>query len=247
MPLLAPSIPPGFEPPTGLIAPEVFEQMQLYMNCIDPEERRIREFRMKKALDDLSKDSIAQRAGLRMEDAPTISRSLNKDKGLVFDFSKVPGEFIHDAAESSSHTEGQRKRPNTGSALMIVAQQNQGPVSETRGDGERVQTSDQHHGTQQDEGDTFGLTSAPVFGGFEIGSGGAGTEAKSGGSKSSARKASSWTRRGKRNTQASNKQILENEVDSALKRKADGEVEVSSKMSKSTGGLMVHQKPSNPQ
>lgn len=36
-PLLAPSIPPGFEPPTGLIAPEVFEQMQLYMNCIDPE------------------------------------------------------------------------------------------------------------------------------------------------------------------------------------------------------------------
>lgn len=81
---------------------------------------------MKKALDDLSKDSIAQRAGLRMEDAPTISRSLNKDKGLVFDFSKVPGEFIHDVAESSSHTEGQRKRPNTGSALMIVVQQNQG-------------------------------------------------------------------------------------------------------------------------
>ncbi|KAG2252043.1 hypothetical protein Bca52824_082179 [Brassica carinata] len=33
-----------------LIAPEVFEQMQLYMNCIDPEERRIREFRMKKAM-----------------------------------------------------------------------------------------------------------------------------------------------------------------------------------------------------
>lgn len=63
MPLFAPSIPPGFEPPAGLIAPEVFEQMQLYMNCIDPEERRIREFRMKKALDDLSKDSIAQRAG----------------------------------------------------------------------------------------------------------------------------------------------------------------------------------------
>ncbi|XP_013668534.1 uncharacterized protein At4g02000-like [Brassica napus] len=66
MPLFVPSIPPGFAPPAGLIAPEVFEQIQLYMNCIDPEERRIREFRMKKALDDLSKDSIAQRAGLRI-------------------------------------------------------------------------------------------------------------------------------------------------------------------------------------
>ncbi|KAH0900977.1 hypothetical protein HID58_040480 [Brassica napus] len=43
MPLFVPSIPPGFAPPAGLIAPEVFEQIQLYMNCIDPEERRIRE------------------------------------------------------------------------------------------------------------------------------------------------------------------------------------------------------------
>lgn len=68
MPLLAPTVPPRFSPPTGLIAPDVFEQMQLYMNCIDHEERRIREFKMRKALDDLSKDSIAQRAGLRMDD-----------------------------------------------------------------------------------------------------------------------------------------------------------------------------------
>ncbi|XP_056847378.1 uncharacterized protein LOC108838773 [Raphanus sativus] len=172
MPLLAPSIPPGFEPPTGLIAPEVFEQMQLYMNCTDPEERRIREFRMKKALDELSRDSIAQRAGLRMEDAPTISKSMNKDKGLVFDFSKVQDQPIHDVAESSSHTEGHRKRLNTGNALTVVSKQRHEVHTEPRFVGDRVQISDQPHGTQQDEGETFGLTSVPAFGGFEIGSGG---------------------------------------------------------------------------
>ncbi|KAJ4887523.1 Uncharacterized protein Rs2_27271 [Raphanus sativus] len=173
MPLLAPSVPPGFEPPTGLIAPEVFEQMQLYMNCIDPEERRIREFRMKKALDELSKDPLSQRAGLRMEDAPVISKAVNKDKGLVFDFSGVAEDDLDTTSESSSHNGGQRK----------------------------------------------------LFGGFEMGSGGADTSLKNGGSKSYARKASSWTRRGKRTTQVDNKPALENEVDGVLKRKADGEAE----------------------
>ncbi|KAJ4885151.1 Zinc knuckle CX2CX4HX4C protein [Raphanus sativus] len=227
MPLLAPSIPPGFEPPTGLIAPEVFEQMQLYMNCTDPEERRIREFRMKKALDELSRDSIAQRAGLRMEDAPTISKSMNKDKGLVFDFSKVQDQPIHDVAESSSHTEGHRKRLNTGNALTVVSKQRHEVHTEPRFVGDRVQISDQPHGTQQDEGETFGLTSVPAFGGFEIGSGGVDAAVKSTGSKGSVRKTSSWTRRGKRTTQANNKQTLEKEAESILKRKADGEAELS--------------------
>ncbi|XP_018461910.1 uncharacterized protein LOC108832958 [Raphanus sativus] len=247
MPLLAPSVPPGFEPPTGLIAPEVFEQMQLYMNCIDPEERRIREFRMKKALDELSKDPLSQRAGLRMEDAPVISKAVNKDKGLVFDFSGVAEDDLDTTSESSSHNGGQRKRINTGNTLALVSdhQQRSMPAMKLNGDSEK--RSDHQHDTQQDEGDTFGLTKTTVFGGFEMGSGGADTSLKNGGSKSYARKASSWTRRGKRTTQVDNKPALENEVDGVLKRKADGEAEVTSKLSKSTGGLMVHQKPSNPQ
>lgn len=126
MSLFAPSIPPGFEPPAGLIAPEVFEQMQLYMNCIDPEERRIREFRMKKALDDLSQDSIAQRAGLRIEEAPVLSCRLNKDKGLVFDFNRANVNVAPKTGESSSHTEVQR------STLSIEMEQGQRSVSETR-------------------------------------------------------------------------------------------------------------------
>lgn len=42
MPMLAPAVPPGFTPRPNLVAAEVFEQWQLYMNCTDPEERRIR-------------------------------------------------------------------------------------------------------------------------------------------------------------------------------------------------------------
>ncbi|WZY99006.1 hypothetical protein YC2023_071335 [Brassica napus] len=60
--------------------------MQLYMNCVDSEERRIREFRMKKVLSDLSKDSIAQRSCLRLESQPVISTALNTNVGRVFDF-----------------------------------------------------------------------------------------------------------------------------------------------------------------
>ncbi|XP_013668869.1 uncharacterized protein LOC106373202 [Brassica napus] len=54
----APAIPPGFEPSSSVVAPEVFEQMQIYMNCADPEERRIRESGMRMTLQEFSKDPI---------------------------------------------------------------------------------------------------------------------------------------------------------------------------------------------
>lgn len=50
MPLLAPSIPPGFEPHSSVFSPEVFEHMRIYMNCTDPIERDIREAKLKKTL-----------------------------------------------------------------------------------------------------------------------------------------------------------------------------------------------------
>ncbi|KAJ4911851.1 Uncharacterized protein Rs2_06472 [Raphanus sativus] len=85
MPLLAPTAPPGF-PPKSLVAPDVFEEMQLYMNCSDPEERRIREFKMVKALRDLSSNPGAQSSYLRLEDHPKISGVQNKNLGRVFDY-----------------------------------------------------------------------------------------------------------------------------------------------------------------
>ncbi|KAH0926350.1 hypothetical protein HID58_018606, partial [Brassica napus] len=103
MPLMAPTIPPGFEPPPSIVAPEVFEQMRLYMECVDPEERRIREAKMRKTLQELSTDPIAQRSCLRLERAPVISADINRDRGRVFDFSRVGTDAIINVAESSSY------------------------------------------------------------------------------------------------------------------------------------------------
>ncbi|KAG5397660.1 hypothetical protein IGI04_019474, partial [Brassica rapa subsp. trilocularis] len=103
MPLMAPTIPPGFEPPPSIVAPEVFEQMRLYMECVDPEERRIREAKMRKTLQELSTDPIAQRSCLRLERAPVISADINRDRGRVFDFSRVGTDAILNVAESSSY------------------------------------------------------------------------------------------------------------------------------------------------
>ncbi|XP_013617300.1 PREDICTED: uncharacterized protein LOC106323776 [Brassica oleracea var. oleracea] len=103
MPFLAPVIPPGFEPSPSVVAPEVFEQMRIYMNCADPEERRIRESRMRMTLQDLSNDPIGQRSSLRLERAHVLSKEVNTDRGRVFDFSRVQSEVAPDISESSSH------------------------------------------------------------------------------------------------------------------------------------------------
>lgn len=80
IPLLAPSVPPGFSP-SSFVVPEVLEEMQLYMNCIDPEERRIREIRMKEVLRELSNNPGAQSSYVQLEVQPRISGVQNKDLG----------------------------------------------------------------------------------------------------------------------------------------------------------------------
>ncbi|KAF2545099.1 hypothetical protein F2Q70_00022427 [Brassica cretica] len=110
MPLLAPSIPPGFEPHASLVAPEVFEQMRLSMNCSDPEERIIREAKMKKTLNELSQDPIAQRSCLRLESAPKVAPLTIEGRGKIFDFSRVQSDQLLDGAESSSKGTDLHKR-----------------------------------------------------------------------------------------------------------------------------------------
>ncbi|KAF3610187.1 hypothetical protein DY000_02045760 [Brassica cretica] len=111
------AIPPGFEPPATVVAPEVFEKMRIYMNCTDPDERNIREARMKKTLDDLSNDPIAQRSCLHLERAPTLSVEMNRSRGRIFDFSRVQEKSLADEAESSSHGLAS-ERNNVGEACM---------------------------------------------------------------------------------------------------------------------------------
>lgn len=84
MPLMAPTIPPGFKPSPNIVAPEVFEQMRIYMDCVDPEERRLREVKMRKTLQELSSDPIAQRSCLQLERAPLVLSAINTEKEEKF-------------------------------------------------------------------------------------------------------------------------------------------------------------------
>ncbi|XP_048611995.1 uncharacterized protein At4g02000-like [Brassica napus] len=96
-----PSVPPGFEPHRSIVAPEVFEEMRTYMNCVDPEERRIREIKMQKTLDELSRNPVAQRSCLRLEKAPVLSIERTREVGHVFDFRTAMDVGIPDIVESS--------------------------------------------------------------------------------------------------------------------------------------------------
>lgn len=44
---------------------------------------------MRKTLDELSKDTLAQRVCLRLEASPSLTVNMNKDKGKVFDYKSV--------------------------------------------------------------------------------------------------------------------------------------------------------------
>ncbi|KAF8116030.1 hypothetical protein N665_0023s0009 [Sinapis alba] len=84
--ILKPSVPPGFEPTPNVVAPKVWEQMKLYMNYTNPEERKIREFRMKEALKDLSRNIVVQSSYLKLQDSPVISKHRDSEVGRVFRF-----------------------------------------------------------------------------------------------------------------------------------------------------------------
>lgn len=111
MPLLAPTIPPGFEPLPNVVVPKVFNKMRIYVNCMDPEERRIREHRMTQTLNDLSKDPVVQRSYLRLENPPIISKDLEKNKGKVYDFSKTQPDQSYGIKEAET-VEVQLKKQN---------------------------------------------------------------------------------------------------------------------------------------
>lgn len=251
LPLLAPSVPPGFEPSPSVVVPEVFEQMKLYMDCVDPEERKIREAKMRKTLQELSKDPIAQRSCLRLESAPVLSPETNKGRGRVFDFSRVNDPMFPDGSESSSRSPlRQRKKlvfDNEGGEKTAETEENVSRYPLLRGSiGER-------HGTQprgREDGlnsDQEGDNRLDNVGGFVIGSGVGTSGTRSGRSKNSHSGRSSWVRRNqiqRRNSLADSDHSKQNKEEMAFKRKAQEDGEVSSKGPKQVKGSMVSLKPS---
>ncbi|XP_056860161.1 uncharacterized protein LOC108834858 [Raphanus sativus] len=78
------------------INPEVLQNMREYLLASEGSEKRVREERVKKSVLDLANDPIGQRNFLRLEAPPTVICEVDKDKGLVFDYSlkKVENQLI---------------------------------------------------------------------------------------------------------------------------------------------------------
>ena len=254
MPLLsAPTVPPGFAP-RSVVAPEVFEEMQMYMNCTDPEERRLREYKMKKALQDLSSNPGAQSSYLRLEDQPIISGVQNKNVGRVFDFRTAEAEAVghqnigegSNISPLSTHEREININPRA-DGVRTETHLNENPFMMTMrqpATGEKLQKDIEGAGE---------FVPSKSGAAFSIGHENHSASGTSGGSKASKRRGTSWKRfkqtpsGARKETQSGLQKNLQDAEETNVKRKAREEMEVSSKMSKQAEGLMVHQKPSNPQ
>lgn len=214
MPLLAPSVPPGFEPIPNMVPPEVFDQMRLYMNCTNPEERRIREFKMKQTLDDLSKDLVTQRSCLRLEALPKITMSLNKDKGKVFDFSRVEVDQNIDVLNAVVTAAGNTFNNTPVMITCVSFDRNNGPNAElVTGDKKCILNEafvlsyqkNKGNDNQEEVGSHVPITETPVF---HMGLVEASSSGTSGRSRRSNQSSSSWSRKKRTNGTSNQTEIV---------------------------------------
>lgn len=255
MPLMAPTIPPGFEPPSSIVVPEVFEQMRLYMDCNDPDERRIREFKMRKTLQELSNDPIAQRSCLRLEGAPLVSTELNQDWGRVFDFSRVNGSAAPVMRESLPidsrglpvRLEDTKRRREVVNESIRSPEETYNKEHQFRGSEHQCfqPRGDDGYAADREEGLRLGTEQ---IGGFVMGADSSNGVERSTRSRNSHSNRSSWVRRKQSKHRGEGTGSAQQDRDEgSTKRKAQEEGEVSSKMAKQVKGSMVSQKPSNAQ
>ncbi|KAJ4881733.1 Endonuclease/exonuclease/phosphatase protein [Raphanus sativus] len=237
MPLLAPFFPPGFEPHSSVIVPEVFEQMRLYMNCSDPDERSIREAKMKKTLNELSQDPVAQRSCLRLEAAPKIVTVPSPVKGRVFDFSKVQEKQSTDVAESSSRSSANQSSRSERDRAITPSQRILFGETDITADKDMRNASDKHpqqNITVPTANNLVGVREGTQVeaGVFVIGSGD-NIGDRSNKSRNSYRSRSTWSRKNQNNRNKSasrHESDIHEREDGTGKRKADEDGEVSSKI-----------------
>ncbi|XP_024013800.1 uncharacterized protein LOC112087887 [Eutrema salsugineum] len=83
------------------IAAEVLEGMRQYLMVVNPDERKIREERIKSSLKEVEKDPIAKKTVLRLEPPPLVSYDINKGKGIVYDYEMAETNSRKDVTASS--------------------------------------------------------------------------------------------------------------------------------------------------
>ncbi|XP_024009178.1 uncharacterized protein LOC112084174 [Eutrema salsugineum] len=274
MPYLIPSAPPGFAPRPNVVAPEVFDQMRIYMNSGDPNDRYIREMRMKQTLDDLSKDPVAQRSYLRLEAPPKvvgISES-NAETIMSHDTNKMgPMRFQGTSlAESGGQPNSQRAHdtvnPNPVNTMVPGDQVTKGRTCVEEMVNTGIKQKDPPGNDKMDGVNMEGIVNFvphcdntgpdPVPNCelvFKIGTSTESSTGTNSRNKGSKQRNATWARKPRgskaQNGSSQNETEVETEhgVEHTSKRKATAREGVSTKMSKQAEGLMVHQKPSNPQ
>lgn len=225
------------------------------MNCADSKERRIREARMRKTLQELSSDPIGQRSCLRLEAALFQAKEMDNVKGRVFDFSRVQSEVAPDMLESSSQGNTRQKGVTEKEKASGVSEKVFSSLLGEDDNEENLvpplnrQRLRRNEGYTADQEDGFRPVGTDI-GGFAMGSGFNISTERPTKSRTSQNSRSSWVRRNqtKRRIVGSTSENGQSERGEAtMKRKASEEGEVSSKVSKQVKGLMVSQKASDPQ
>ncbi|KAF2558339.1 hypothetical protein F2Q68_00014397 [Brassica cretica] len=79
----------GIDRATGRrkINPKVLQNMREYILAADEGEKRVREERVRQSILDFKKDPRGQKEFLRLEPAPVFISDVNREKGLIFDYS----------------------------------------------------------------------------------------------------------------------------------------------------------------
>lgn len=123
----------GLDMTTGRrkINTEVLQNMREYILAAEGREKRVREERVKKSVLDLENDPIGQRDFLRLEAAPLVIREVDKDKGLVFDYSMKNLEnqdLGNKAREKLKRTMADEPRATVSLPLVGVATDKENPL-----------------------------------------------------------------------------------------------------------------------
>ncbi|KAF2574698.1 hypothetical protein F2Q70_00004853 [Brassica cretica] len=211
MPLTAPTILPGFEPHPSIVAPEVFEKMRLYMDYVDLEERIIRVAKMRKTLQELSKDPIARDHISDWKEHDWFPRkSIETEEDLST--SRLP-EMLED--------EETRREVVADSTMRL---------DENKGSEQRMSVNEQHRllNKRGEEGYTadqeYGLQLGNMrSGGFVMGVGTSNGAARSSRSRKTHSSYSSWVRRNqnkRRGTQEADAMAQQSREEGQIKRKA---------------------------
>lgn len=82
----------GIDPATRRprIAVEVLEGMRQYLRVSSDKERLLRIDKVKISVGEVEKDLFSQKTVLRLEPLPVFHQDFSKEKGVVFNFEKVP-------------------------------------------------------------------------------------------------------------------------------------------------------------